>query len=182
MKKLFAILILPLCISVGMMMRLHAAAQVQNAPPAAGWERIVFGNERTDIPAVIKTYPILKGTIGEVQRLDKAGSSGTPDALRVRIAVTRSQTRNVSLLFLYIDDRNWCGSHGCKMSIYADDGTGYKEAGDIIAFPLVYLSTGGSQVSLLFCGSLQGGGKWNLKNNAFVFVGLSTCPAITPHS
>ena len=170
MKKLLAILILPLCVSIGMTMHLPAVAQGQSVRSESGWEKIIFSKPE-DPKAAIKMYPISKGRIEESQ---------TPDALRVRIAVTRSRTRNVGLLLLYIDDSGrhpyWCGSHGCRLVVYADEGNGYKEAADITAFPLVYLSTGGSQVSLLFCGSLQGGGKWELKNHVLVYVGSGTCP------
>lgn len=176
MKKLLAILIFP-CVSIGMTMHLPAVAQ--SVTSESGWQKIIFSKPE-DPKAAIKMYPISKGRIAEVQR------SGTPDAVRVRIAVTRSRTRNVGLLLLYIDDSGlhpyFCGSHGCQLVVYADEGNGYKEAAVIEAFPLVYLSTGGSQVSLLFCGSLQGGGKWELKNHALVHVGSGTCPAVNPHS
>lgn len=136
--------------------------------PETAWQRMVF-TERNDLKAVIKMYPTVKGPIEEAQR-NESRITTTPQALQVQTAAARSG--NVVLLFLFIQDALLCGSHGCDLTVYVDEGSGYKKAVSMVAFPIVYLSTGESPVSLLFCGSLQGGGKWNPKNNALVFVGL----------
>lgn len=148
-------LTLLLAVSSGMAMRLPVVAQ------ASGWQRVVF-TERKDPANVINTYPFLKDAIQVAQR---APDTGVPKELK--IASVRSQKKKIKLLFVFMKDSNDCGSGGCGLNIYANEGKGYKEVNGFLTFEPddFYVSTEGSTVSIFWCANE---GEWNLKNHAFV--------------
>lgn len=159
-------------------------AKEMNLPAAfSDWKRIDF-KERGDLGAVVEMYPILRDPIEKARRdYERQPSNLRTTPLRVQVAFARSKENDLDLLFLYVQDPLYCGSHGCSMFVYADEGDGYKVAEDtLVAFPDVYLSSEGSPV-LLFCGSLQGGGTWVFSHHALVSSGSGNkCPKTAPHS
>ena len=63
----------------------------------------------------------------------------------IQIAESLDKT---NLLFVNITGRYFCGSGGCDATVYADDGTGYKEAMGAMIMGSVYVTRTGGQVFL----------------------------------
>jgi hypothetical protein len=136
-----------------------AAPAPAATPPDQRIEKINFVAVK-DPAATGITYPFMKPRLAEF-----AGDPGPP------LIGEAHGLNKVNVVMLRKESQVWCGSHGCNMTVYADEGGGFKEAAGLIVHQPIYLLSTATSTSLIFC-SLQGGYlEWELKNHAFKLKG-----------
>jgi hypothetical protein len=137
---------------------------LRNPPTNAAaqpYTRVSFKKVK-DLYGLVKTFPFLKGSIDDLISNNKYPARG-----RSRVYVSdldpNGQTR---LLLVAFDGSLYCGSHGCSLSVYMDQGMGFRNVLDALAGDgsPVYIST--DQLSLLTCGP-RGRVEWRFKNSVF---------------
>jgi hypothetical protein len=139
-----------------------AAQRQAPASVALRWRRVEFRTVTLDHAAA--AYPFLTSRVRDVRSTDATMSPGrAPTVSRVATGQLRP---GLDLAFLSITGSNWCGSHGCLLDIYADDGSGYKPAGSLIADPPIYLSA--PRASMLLCVGFGPPREWVLEGRKFV--------------
>ena len=142
-------------------------AVTASTPPSyakakGAWGAVVFGALRPDD---LTRYSILKARIEEVRHLDKVARPAMPAVFRIAKKRVKNQ---VDLVFLSIVGGQWCGSLGCAVGIYADEGGGYRPAGGFVTSAPMYLSE--TRATLLVCNGIgRPPAEWILKNHAFVW-------------
>lgn len=125
-----------------------------------GLETVVFSGE-IDADAVAQDYPFLAGDIQKIK-------DGDADA-KVRIAEMHGAKGEASLFFMFGSGSS-CGSHGCPLTVYADEGEGYKKAFEASTFDSIHIVRNyhGSKVALFVPIGDGVYARWNLVNHSFV--------------
>ncbi len=134
------------------------AAQPKSASSQTYTE--VSFQEVKNLTGLVKSFPFLKREIDGVISNNK---DSTFERTRVYVSDLNQHGRP-RLFFIALEGRMECGSHGCSLTGYMDQGRGFMEVLGAIANRPVYISTDHS--SLLTCGG-RGRGEWRFKNNVF---------------
>src|SRR5206468_3393888 len=116
-----------------------------------------------DLEGLGTSFPFLKSDLDEVIANNKNTTSGLgPTNVYVSDLNQKSMPR---LVFVAMDGA-YCGSGGCSLTAYMDQGKGFAHVLDALVDveSPIYISK--EQSSLLMCGS-GGRGEWRYKNNEF---------------
>jgi hypothetical protein len=135
--------------------------------------------EAKDLEGLAKTFPFLKEALEETITINK-----DPDQSFFHTTVLVSelyQAGQVRLLLVIFSGNLDCGTAGCALFAYIDQGNGFEEAlwggGSVLidSRDFVYISNDLQRV-LLGCGSKGEINPWRRKNNGFEFEGLYKGP------
>lgn len=141
-----------------------AAGPTSGAPTQTYIE--VSLKEAKDLKALGTSFPFLKSELDEVIADNKDTTVGLGPT---HVYVSDLNQNGMPRLIFVAMDGNYCGSAGCGLTVYLNQGKGFGHALDAlvdIESP-IYISK--DQSSLLTCGS-GGRGEWRYKNNEFQAV------------
>ena len=137
-------------------------------------QKVEFSNEK-NMDDVLRTYPFLREDFQKVRDIQNnmiAGMNQTSDhsidvSTHMRIAESRDRQSGINVLFVSKNGPFWCGLHGCAVTIYVDEGKGYKKTNEFISLDISLFRVGG-QISL-FVGTLgqEKPVEWIFKDHTF---------------
>jgi hypothetical protein len=141
-----------------------------SASAASGVETVFFAEAKNHVD-LVKSYPFLKGIIDDVKKTDAVVGKQIPT--QIFVATVNEKERKIQLLFVHIKGLTYCGSMGCSLKIFANEGGGYKKAVDVIVDGPIAISKDHGKLSLLFCTD-QGRSEWVFQNHSFEYQGPFT--------
>jgi len=102
----------------------------------------------SDVDSLAKEYPFLADQVQFAKEVyESSGQQTTFSTARAVDAETNTQ-----LLFVSQTGSVTCGALGCTLTVYANNGEGYKEALNLLAFGNVYVGKNDSgKISTYFC-------------------------------
>jgi WD40 repeat protein len=139
------------------------------APPTSAstqtYTEVLF-EEVKDLDGLAKSFPFLKEDVDDVITNNK---DTTFERTNVYVSDLH-QKGQARLLFVALDGMLNCGTGGCSLTVYMDQGNGFKDVLDALAEAgsPVYISK--DQLSLVTCGG-HGRVEWRFENNAFKSIG-----------
>lgn len=125
-------------------------------------EQVAF-EEAKDLAALVKTYPFLKKTVEEIVA-DNKTSGLAPTKIYVSKLKQAKQKNNVVMVSLR--GPAYCGSGGCALLVYMDQGKGYTKVLDALSGDGAPLYMSPARDSLVTCGR-QEKFQWQLKDGSF---------------
>ena len=123
----------------------------------------VISAEIAETDTFIKSHPYTKDTILFASSMD------TKDNKTMFLSASLpSPHLKKDVIFLGLLGNNFCGSMGCALHVYTDNGTGYKDSLDIVMFGKVFLSQNDRRMDIVFCTPTEHS-KWIYADNKFVY-------------
>jgi len=142
------------------------------ASPARAADEVVALLPATDLDALAKTYPAVKNIVDDVKE-SNSESAGDKDAqTEISYAQLDETDPKVGLLFVYQESETACGTAGCDLSVYVNEGIGYAPALDVTVREPIAVSKKNGKLFLVFQ-TEQGRQEWEFADHAFKHVGKS---------
>lgn len=152
-QKLAQALMALLLIMSGGVILPHQAHSQDDLRGAA--KAVVFSPEQS-MGQIVNTYPFLQDDFQKMTAMQNSiaenmnSDHSVEISTRISIAESRDAQTGVNILFVRKKGELWCGSRGCRVDIYVDEGSGYQKANAITASDNISISRAGGQVALFF--------------------------------
>lgn len=117
-------------------------------PASAPLEPIVFA-ETEDYDALLKSYPFLEQLVKEVADGNATGVMLVKSSIKT--ASFKDDKLKANLLFINIFGSDYCGSAGCPMHVFSDNGTGYKLLMTTSITEPIFISRDDKSLSIVDC-------------------------------
>lgn len=105
--------------------------------------------DSVDPDKLAEFYPFTKDAVEQVKTSNALKDTATPT--EIFVAKIEDTKNNVKMLLLNFRGSDFCGTMGCYLSVFSDNGEGYKEIhGTALDGPL-YVMRSEKGLSLIFC-------------------------------